>query len=398
MDVPINIGMTQLALAHPSADGTFSVSLTIPAATPAGELEIDAIIGNGDSASARFTVTGGGAPFGQPHTNPTVTLTPAEGPPGTVTTAEGHGFTPNQPVAVTQSGGPGITGGGGTIQADQSGSIKMTFRIADQTPLGFVTVTFTQGANTPTAQFQVTASQPGQGNSGQSSGSQNNTGGQGGSAQPGQGSTGGPGQTTQPQPGQPSNPNQGGNPNTETPNQEGNSGQQGPAQANPSQANPNLGNPSNQGGTEQGPAGSGIPFYGGSGPGGRGSQPQPTSLGNPVDWFNNTPVFRLLTSPKTSECIGEFVPGVSAWKDTLNNQIPLGDIVGVGLDLIGVGEPFTIAYDVAGATKRCADDIYHNGTPVTPKHTQHDDGFLRKVIKETAGLAHAGIALFQKLF
>ena len=50
LDVPINIGMAEVARAHPNADGTFRVGLTIPTSTPEGEVELDAIIGNGGSA------------------------------------------------------------------------------------------------------------------------------------------------------------------------------------------------------------------------------------------------------------------------------------------------------------------------------------------------------------
>jgi hypothetical protein len=166
LDVPINIGMAEVARAHPNADGTFRVGLTIPTSTPEGEVELDAIIGNGGSATAQYTVTGGGSPSDQQQTQPSVAFNPPEGPPGTPTTAHGHGFVPNQSVKVTQAGGPGVTGGGGTVQADQSGSIDMGFGIADKTPEGVLTVTFTQGANTATAQFRVTGSQTGQGTPG----------------------------------------------------------------------------------------------------------------------------------------------------------------------------------------------------------------------------------------
>lgn len=202
--------LTSAKSAPPDANGVFSLQMTIPTTAKPGLLSISPITGGPEIADALFTVTGGGTPSGQQQTQPTVTLTPAVGPPGTVTTADGHGFNPNQPVTLTQSGGPQITGGGGTLQADQSGSIKMSFRIADTTPPGVITVTFTQEADTATAQFRVTALPLDQGNGGTSSGSLNNSGGQGGSGQPGQGNSGGPDQGAQPQPGQPSNPNQGG--------------------------------------------------------------------------------------------------------------------------------------------------------------------------------------------
>lgn len=153
--------LTSAKSGPPDASGVFSLQMTIPADAKPGLLSISPITGGPEIADALFTVTGGGPPSGQQQTQPTVTLSPSEGPPGTVTTADGHGFNPNQPVTVTQSGGPQITGGGGTVQADQSGSIKMSFGIADQTPPGAITVTFTQGPNVATAQLQVTARQPG---------------------------------------------------------------------------------------------------------------------------------------------------------------------------------------------------------------------------------------------
>jgi hypothetical protein len=176
--------LTSAKSGPPDASGVFSLQMTIPADAKPGLLSISPITGGPEIGDALFTVTGGGTPSGQAQAS--VTLTPAEGPRGTVTTADGHGFIPNRPVKVTQSGGPGVTGGGGTVQADQSGSIKMSFRIADQTPRGVITVTFTQGATTATTEFRVTPSEPGQsGNGGPSSGFPNNPGGESGSAQQG---------------------------------------------------------------------------------------------------------------------------------------------------------------------------------------------------------------------
>lgn len=172
--------LTSARSGPPDANGAFSLRMTIPATAKPGLLSISPITGGPEIADALFTVTGGGVPSGQAH--PSVTLSPPNGPAKTVTTADGHGFNPNQPVTVIQSGGPQITGGGGTVQADASGSIKMSFRIADQTPPGAITVTFTQGPNTATAQFQVTAPPPNQGNGGSSPGSPNTSAGGGGSS------------------------------------------------------------------------------------------------------------------------------------------------------------------------------------------------------------------------
>ena len=152
--VPIELGElpSPLATAHVNGNRAFTTHLTIPALTPAGKLRVSAIMRNGGSADAEFTVTAG--PPSQ-QTQASVTLTPANGPPGTVITADGSGFIPNQPVTVTQSGGRGFTASSGTVRADQSGSITMNVHIADETPPGVTTVTFRQGDKTVIAQFRV---------------------------------------------------------------------------------------------------------------------------------------------------------------------------------------------------------------------------------------------------
>lgn len=160
LDVPIELSepFGPVVTAPTSNNHAFTTHLTIPASTPAVNLRVSAIIGNGGSADANFTVAAGSA---SQQTQASVTLTPAKGPPGTVTTADGSGFTPNQLVMVTQSGRWGVTRAGGTIRADQFGSIMMKLRIADDTPPGIVTVTFTQGDNIISPQFRVTLASSG---------------------------------------------------------------------------------------------------------------------------------------------------------------------------------------------------------------------------------------------
>lgn len=159
-DVPIELGESPrpFATAHTNNNRAFATHLTIPASTPAGNLRVSPIIGNGRSAHANFTVAAGSA---SQQTQASVTLTPAKGPPGTVATADGSGFTPNQLVMVTQSVRWEVTGRDGTIRADQFGSIMTKLRIANDTPPGIVTVTFTQGDNITSAQFRVMLSSSG---------------------------------------------------------------------------------------------------------------------------------------------------------------------------------------------------------------------------------------------
>jgi hypothetical protein len=64
-DVPIQIDGKTLAMAHPDANGNFSVNITIPKdAAPGSKVRIDALYGNGGSANAWFDVTGSGTGTG----------------------------------------------------------------------------------------------------------------------------------------------------------------------------------------------------------------------------------------------------------------------------------------------------------------------------------------------
>ena len=68
-DVPIQINGVTLTTAHPDANGNFSVKITIPdSSAPGSRVRIDALLGNGGSASAWFDVTqpASGSPGGSP--------------------------------------------------------------------------------------------------------------------------------------------------------------------------------------------------------------------------------------------------------------------------------------------------------------------------------------------
>jgi hypothetical protein len=136
LDVPINIGMTELARAHPNADGTFRVGLTIPTSAPEGEVEIDAIIGNGGSASARYTVTGQTQP---PTTcpSPSAYFSRTSGPIDTKVTITGNRWAPGGTVTITlpygsqgRFSGPNMTP---QISSEGDWQTEMT---VDQTPPG----------------------------------------------------------------------------------------------------------------------------------------------------------------------------------------------------------------------------------------------------------------------
>jgi hypothetical protein len=68
---------------------------------------------------------------------PSASLSPDVVSAGGETTATGCGWIPGHEVRVSQEG-PGVSGGGGTIQANSLGCIDMHFRIAPETPRGIV--------------------------------------------------------------------------------------------------------------------------------------------------------------------------------------------------------------------------------------------------------------------
>jgi hypothetical protein len=136
LDVPINIGMTEVARAHPNADGTFNVGLTIPTSTPEGESEIDAIIGNGGSASARYTITGQTSP---PTTcpSPSVYFSRTSGPIDTKVTITGNRWAPGGAVSITLPyGSQGRFSGPNMTPQVSSGSDWQTEMTVDRTPPG----------------------------------------------------------------------------------------------------------------------------------------------------------------------------------------------------------------------------------------------------------------------
>lgn len=127
----------QTSTTSPSAETTHGDSPPTTATRPPGP-----------SSTVRTTVAA----------HPRVGLDISSGPPGSVVTAYGDGFVPNEPVQVSQSGGPGIGGGGGTVQADRAGRFEMTFRVSDSTPPGAINIHFRQSPNVSvTETFLVTA-------------------------------------------------------------------------------------------------------------------------------------------------------------------------------------------------------------------------------------------------
>jgi hypothetical protein len=68
---------------------------------------------------------------------PTANMVPATVSVSGSTTAQGCGWIPGRPVRITQHG-PGVTGGGATVDAGSNGCISVSFQIAPSTRPGIV--------------------------------------------------------------------------------------------------------------------------------------------------------------------------------------------------------------------------------------------------------------------
>lgn len=77
LDVPIQIEHEQVADAHPDSHGEFTVAVIIPGTAPSGPVTISAIIGNGGSADATFSVTPPSATQPEATSGQTGTLRPS---------------------------------------------------------------------------------------------------------------------------------------------------------------------------------------------------------------------------------------------------------------------------------------------------------------------------------
>jgi len=132
-----------------AADGTFTVTFTVPAVpdpTPPGTpYTVTAIDTAGKTASATFTVT---APA-------KITLNPTSGKAGTVVTITGSWFTPGELVTFTFDGAS-LTTTPTPVYASGTGAFSVSFKVPD-VAAGTYTVTATDAKGvTATATFKVT--------------------------------------------------------------------------------------------------------------------------------------------------------------------------------------------------------------------------------------------------
>ena len=84
--------------------------------------------------------------------NPTISINPTSGPVGTSVTVTGNGFDPISTVAIT-FGGSSVT----TVTPGSNGGFTATFRVPLSSSIGDQTVKATQGSNSASKTFKVTA-------------------------------------------------------------------------------------------------------------------------------------------------------------------------------------------------------------------------------------------------
>lgn len=129
-----------------NAEGEVSFTLQTTTNTPAGDYELQATDSGGRSATATFAVTAVASG------DPTLTVTPTAGPPGTTFTFDAANFTPSTPADVLLDGKVV-----GQITIDATGSAKLTLETKADTVPGQYTLAVSQDQKQATAQYEVTS-------------------------------------------------------------------------------------------------------------------------------------------------------------------------------------------------------------------------------------------------
>lgn len=129
-----------------NAEGEVSFTLQTTTNTPAGDYALQATDSGGRSATATFAVTA--VASGEP----TLSVTPTAGPPGTTFTFDAANFTPSTPADVLLDGKTI-----GQINIDATGSAKLTLDTKTDTAPGQYTLAVSQGQKQATAQYEVTS-------------------------------------------------------------------------------------------------------------------------------------------------------------------------------------------------------------------------------------------------
>ncbi len=147
-DQTIAVTVNGQTLGNAGSDASGAITFTINTATntPAGNYTVQATDRAGRSATTQFSVTA--VAVGEP----TLTVTPASGPPGTTFTFEGGNFAANTPATVRLDGQTV-----GEVNIDASGNVRFTLTTNAQTAPAQYTLTLVQGSRQASIQYEVTA-------------------------------------------------------------------------------------------------------------------------------------------------------------------------------------------------------------------------------------------------
>ena len=147
-DTTIAVTLDGAALSTVGSDsaGAVSFKLNTSANTPAGAYTVQATDSAGRNAATTFNVTA--VPAGSPK----LTVAPASGPPGTTFTFVATNFTPGTPANVSLDGQAL-----GEVNIDAAGTVTLTLSTTGSTAPARYTLAVVQGANSASAQYEVTA-------------------------------------------------------------------------------------------------------------------------------------------------------------------------------------------------------------------------------------------------
>ncbi len=156
--IQVTVNGQALGSVGSNANGQISFELKTKSNTSAGEYTLTATDSQGNTATAKMTVTAGG------DAEPSLTVSPASGPPGTAFVFQARNFTPSTPAEVKLDGQKV-----GDVTIDEAGQIQITINTTTTTPPGQYTLAVIQGDKQASAQYAVSSGSGGGGSTGDGS-------------------------------------------------------------------------------------------------------------------------------------------------------------------------------------------------------------------------------------